>query len=64
MERYFPNSDGIGSQQAGRGAEAQHHQSARDDGKKPFLEFQKGHDMDFVATQEATASCWSGSKAR
>lgn len=38
--------------------------SARDDGKKTFLEILKGLEMDFVATQEATGSCWSGSKAR
>lgn len=38
--------------------------SARNGGKKICSEIQKGLDMDFVATQEATASCWSGSNAR
>ena len=39
-------------------------QSTRDDKKKTSLEIQKGLSMEFVATQEATASCWSGSKTR
>lgn len=63
METSFPKSDRTENEGDSRQREQQGHVN-KEHGEKTLLEMGKGLSVDFVAVQEATGSCWSGSKAR